>query len=68
MTYAEEIDKLRSLFKSNNDFYSSELYRNEYPRLQKMYIEEGLATKRKNLLRNRKRLKEDGMNALFAVK
>ena len=68
MGYKEELAKLRKGFKSDNAFYSSALYKQKYPELMEMYKSEGLGEKRKNLLRNRRRLKEDGMNALFNVR
>lgn len=66
--YEIEINKLLGKYKSKNALYSSEEYKREYPRLIKLYNESGLRQRRKNILRNRRRLKEDGMNALFSVK
>ena len=67
-TFKEELEKLRKEFKSDNALYSSALYKEKYPELMKLYQEEGLGERRKNLLRNRRRLKKMGMEAMFAVK
>ena len=66
--YENEIEKFISKYKSKNAFYSSEEYKREYPRLSALYKSEGLGVKRKNLLRNRRRLNQIGMEAMFAVK
>lgn len=68
MTYKQELNKLRSQFKTDNEMLSSELYKNEYPKLKELYKKEGLKEKRKTFLKNRRKLKQLGFNALFISK
>ena len=68
MSYQKELEKICGKYTSKNECYASEEYKRAYPRLIKLYRKEGLHIKRKNLLRNRKRLRQDAMESLFAVK
>lgn len=69
MSYLEEYNKLLAKFGgSKNKMLVSNEYKMAYPRLSKLYKMEGLDIKRKNLLRNRRKLKQIGMEAMFAVK
>lgn len=68
MTYKTEMDSLLKKYGSANALYCSKEYKLKYPKLKKMYEEEGLREKRKKLLKSRRELKKMGFEAMCAVR
>ena len=66
--YKKELQKILKKFASPQEAYASVEYKKKYPMLMRLYKQEGLDIKRKNLLRNRRRLKQIGMESMFAVR